>query len=222
VSPQYHVVYDERFTTVAGELTDRVFDSEEWNKLFQLDADENLLDPRDIKHGTEPFPDLFDEFLDSTNPSHPSASQVPGGRGRHERENDVTFEPTPTMMESDPQLDPDTWEIDSIISHRVRRGRVELLVEWVGDYKPTWEPLKYLKEDVPELLYDYGLANKLLNNKLWQWAHEWWNSRQEENSKSNSTSHAKTLCRQIRETRQNILPQHLEHLKLIRELKIEH
>jgi hypothetical protein len=79
VSPQHHVVCDELFTTVAGELTDRVFDSEEWNKLFQLDADENLLDPRDIKHGTEPFPDLFDEFLDSTNPSHPSASQVPGG-----------------------------------------------------------------------------------------------------------------------------------------------
>lgn len=45
VSPQYHVVYDELFTTVYGELTDRVFDQEEWNGLLLLDGEDNLLDP---------------------------------------------------------------------------------------------------------------------------------------------------------------------------------
>jgi hypothetical protein len=92
-------------------------------------------------------------------------------------------------MESDAELDNDTWEIETILSHRVRRGKPELLVDWKGDCKPTWEPLKYLKEDVPELLFDYGVANKPLNNKHWQWAIEW-QERQESNSNPNSPSQA--------------------------------
>jgi hypothetical protein len=66
VSPQCHVVCDELFTAVAGDTTDRVFDAEEWNSLFLLDAKENLHDPRDVRHGTEPFPALFDDFVSAS------------------------------------------------------------------------------------------------------------------------------------------------------------
>jgi hypothetical protein len=175
VSPQYHVVYDELFTTVVGDLTDRVFESEEWNSLFLINGEENLLDPRDVKHGTEPIPNFFDDFVEASDPTHTtrtSDSTVTGGR-KAKHDHSVTFEPEPSVIKEDDKHQQDTWELEGILSHRVRRGRAEVLVEWTGEYKPTWEPVKNLREDVPEVLCDYAEANRLLDNKYWQWAKNW-------------------------------------------------
>ena len=36
ISPQYHIIHDEEFTTVTGRLDDELFDSETWNTLIEL------------------------------------------------------------------------------------------------------------------------------------------------------------------------------------------
>jgi hypothetical protein len=70
VSPQYHVVYDELFTSVHGHLTDAVFDTEEWNDMLNLKGLEYNVDP--IDEPGDQLPPFFDEFVNTTNPStHP-------------------------------------------------------------------------------------------------------------------------------------------------------
>ena len=89
ISPQYHVVYDELFTTVLGSLTDAVFDAEEWNALLQLKSLETYIDPPDAARDQLPFREWFDDFVQdpdpSTEPASPAhegdASPVPEGDG---------------------------------------------------------------------------------------------------------------------------------------------
>ena len=50
VSPQYHVVYDEMFSTVQGHLTDGLFDRSAWNDLIDLKGHERLTD---LSNGSE-------------------------------------------------------------------------------------------------------------------------------------------------------------------------
>jgi hypothetical protein len=47
ISPQYHVIYDELFTSVQGELIDQVFDARHWQELIEFGGEERLLDPTD-------------------------------------------------------------------------------------------------------------------------------------------------------------------------------
>ena len=69
LSPQYHVVYDERFSTVyAGPLgPDEQFDPDMWRTLVDIGL-ENTLDPADIRQAPDgsilvPFSDWFESWL---------------------------------------------------------------------------------------------------------------------------------------------------------------
>jgi hypothetical protein len=67
VSPQYHVVYDELYTSVHGHLTDALFDSEEWNDMLNLKRLEYNVDP--INEPGYQLPPFFDKFVHATDPS---------------------------------------------------------------------------------------------------------------------------------------------------------
>lgn len=62
ISPQYHVVFDELFHTVPGELTPAAFDSNLWNTLLSLDGLDKAADRTDAKGHEIPFDDHFEEF----------------------------------------------------------------------------------------------------------------------------------------------------------------
>jgi hypothetical protein len=47
ISPQFHVVYDELFSTVYGTVTDGVFDADQWQSLIELKGEEHSIDPND-------------------------------------------------------------------------------------------------------------------------------------------------------------------------------
>jgi hypothetical protein len=67
VSPQYHVVYDELFTSLHGHLTDAVFNTEEWNDMLCLKGLEYNVDP--VDEPGDQLPPFFDEFVNATDPS---------------------------------------------------------------------------------------------------------------------------------------------------------
>jgi len=62
VSPQYHVVYDELFHTVNGELADEVFDADLWNSLLAFGSLEKADDRTDDSGHEVPFDEYFEEF----------------------------------------------------------------------------------------------------------------------------------------------------------------
>ena len=76
ISPQYHIIHDEEFTTVTGRLDDELFDSETWNTLIERDPPINNVDPNDIIDGHPPFERLYDDFVNDNNPDHPSQGSV--------------------------------------------------------------------------------------------------------------------------------------------------
>ena len=67
ISPQYHVVYDERFATVVGKVTDTAFDAELWESLFELQAFDHHLDVADQRDPTvtQIAEDLYRSFIDN-------------------------------------------------------------------------------------------------------------------------------------------------------------
>ncbi len=91
ISPQFHVAYDEKFETVFGTLTDRVFDAEFWTKLILSDAIDQRLTDYDLEHVDDPRSrdvvtkahDLFDDFIheddDDSTSSSTSSSSAPEG-----------------------------------------------------------------------------------------------------------------------------------------------
>ena len=83
VTPQYHLVHDEQFSTVHGHLTDEVFQQQEWEDLIQLDSPRNNVEPEDIVGDRVPHEPLYDCFLEessSTSDSTPlSNDSVPEG-----------------------------------------------------------------------------------------------------------------------------------------------
>jgi len=70
VTPQYHVVCDELFSTTFGALTDTIFDEDLWTSLLTVNGLdqglENQLDERDRANPDVPQPaqDLFDQFCE--------------------------------------------------------------------------------------------------------------------------------------------------------------
>jgi hypothetical protein len=62
VSPhQYHIIYNELFTSVHSHLTDTVFDSKEWNNMLNLKSLEYNVDP--INDPGDQLPPFSDEFV---------------------------------------------------------------------------------------------------------------------------------------------------------------
>ena len=48
VSPQFHVMHDERMTTVHGHLINEAFQEEEWKDLILLNGLDRLTEPDDF------------------------------------------------------------------------------------------------------------------------------------------------------------------------------
>ncbi len=63
ISPQCHVVCDEPFTTVNGELTDAVFDSDAWHNLSHLGGHTRCTDSTDVHGDIVPFHDFGRDFI---------------------------------------------------------------------------------------------------------------------------------------------------------------
>jgi hypothetical protein len=79
VSPQYHVVYDEHFSTVFGHLTEDVFNADEWKQLLSLDSIERHSDSNSSEGVPPGLLDSYDEFLSPTHHPIPSLASVPEG-----------------------------------------------------------------------------------------------------------------------------------------------
>ncbi len=56
ISPQYHVVYDELFTSVRGALTHQAMNSQVWHDMLRLGGEEALLDPPSPEDPAAPPP----------------------------------------------------------------------------------------------------------------------------------------------------------------------
>ena len=81
ITPQYHVIYDELFTTVPGYLTDPLFDSDLWNLLITLDGLDNSIDPSDRSNASvlQPATTWFELFHDSSTSESDSDSDSDDG-----------------------------------------------------------------------------------------------------------------------------------------------
>ena len=69
VSPQFHVVYDEMFSTVNGSISpDVVLDEDLWQGLFEFQGYADYLDPEDRKNPAvmERVQDMYDSFSSRT------------------------------------------------------------------------------------------------------------------------------------------------------------
>ncbi len=56
ISPQYHVVYDELYTSVRGALTHQAMNSQVWHDMLRLGGEEALLDPPSPEDPAAPPP----------------------------------------------------------------------------------------------------------------------------------------------------------------------
>ena len=192
VTPQYHVMYDEYFTTVTGKATDAIFDSELWNTLLSRDGLENTADPMDFEGEITPFQEFFDDFVDLTDDDSETSSDseessissdsseeddfgssdpqpsrsAPPSRGTHVPRGEGK---SPSLADALPHENSPFYDIDSILSHRTRSKRLEVLVKWSGYDEPTWEPATVISADVPDLMIEYAIENSLIDNPKWQW-----------------------------------------------------
>ena len=66
ISPQFHIVYDERFSTVRSAEANTPFPDMEWDELIDLGGLSRTLDDRDVRDGVAPFQDFYDDFIDLT------------------------------------------------------------------------------------------------------------------------------------------------------------
>ena len=144
ISPQYHVVYDELFTTTFGALTDTMFDADLWNSLITLRGEENVLDPADLSDPQvlTPAVDLFDSFRSANGESvtdepvsEAVVDSVPEGDGTFSPDNDdETSSTTSTQVTSNQSPEP----------YLTRSGRVSKRAE---DYEPTMSNTKRYQQD---------------------------------------------------------------------------
>ena len=196
ITPQYHVMYDEYFTTVNGYATDAIFDNELWTTLLARDGLENNADPIDFEGEITPFQEFFDDFVDLTDTDsqsdsdsddnsisstssdedsfdHNDVQQVrpaPPSRGTHVPRGDGK---STSLTDAPPfEISPTFHEVESIVSHRTRSKRLEVLVKWIGHDDPTWEPATTISEDVPDLIIDYAMEHSLLSNPKWKWVRD--------------------------------------------------
>ena len=97
ISPQYHVMYDELFTSVRGELTAETMDPQVWRDMLRLGGLEFLGDDPDDPPDPPPPPDLT-QPPDPEPPPAPPPSPPPG-LPRSVPEGDVRIiEPTITQV----------------------------------------------------------------------------------------------------------------------------
>jgi hypothetical protein len=47
----------------------------------------------------------------------------------------------------------EVYEVETLLDHRGSAGNYEFLVQWKGDYEPSWEPQKNIMDD--QLLRHY-------------------------------------------------------------------
>ena len=78
ITPQFHVVFDEAFTSIAAGLPDAAFEPEEWRNLIALQGLERTLDtdldPSD-RHGVPaPIQDYFHDFVPA--PPDPASDDI--------------------------------------------------------------------------------------------------------------------------------------------------
>ena len=74
VSPQFHVIYDERFSTAVGTINrDTILDQEMWDGLLEYDGYSDYLDPEDYQHEEVPsiLTDNYDTFSNDLDPNAP-------------------------------------------------------------------------------------------------------------------------------------------------------
>lgn len=65
ISPQFHLVYDELFTTVASSSKDEQLTTVEWTTLLDMNGHEHTLDTTDVQGDIVPFTEFFDDFIDT-------------------------------------------------------------------------------------------------------------------------------------------------------------
>ena len=65
------------------------------------------------------------------------------------------------------------WEFEDILDHRWspdKKGHIDLLIKWKGEYDDTWEPMNVIKKDDPTNVAEYAQKRDLLENNAWRWA----------------------------------------------------
>ena len=94
VSAQFHLVYDELFTTTLGYVADAVIDPDLWRQLIMLGGEENNLDEHDRKNPTvrRVATDLFKEFCHDNDPQQDLVDPVSEGEENDDDETSSTSE----------------------------------------------------------------------------------------------------------------------------------
>jgi hypothetical protein len=124
ITPQYHVVYDELFSTVQGTATDGLLDETLWNDLIRLNGIEHTLSPEDLKGEIAPIDTYYKDFVDLT------------GEESDDEDNGATS----NDIESE-------FEVDRVLEvKRGPTGIVRCLIKWRGYTHPTWEPISNLND----------------------------------------------------------------------------
>ena len=135
VSPQYHVIHDEQFTSVHGTLSDELFDAGEWNSLIKLDPPVNYVDPNDVVDGHPPFERMYEDFLHDNNPNHPVIDQSAGSGGEEDSsDNDDDFDPFD--FSNDQQIEEATTP-----SRTTRSGKSYMSTAYSLSNTPTPQPM---------------------------------------------------------------------------------
>jgi hypothetical protein len=107
ISPQYHVVYDELFTSVQGELIDQVFDARHWQELIEFGGEERLLDPTDAADGRVPFTEFYDDFvpdLDQSDDDSSVSSEPLVSEGEDDENDDFSIKVEETSVSDEAEV----------------------------------------------------------------------------------------------------------------------
>jgi hypothetical protein len=107
ISPQYHVVYDELFTSVQGELIDQVFDARHWQELIEFGGEERLLDPTDAADGRVPFTEFYDDFvpdLDQSDDDSSVSSETSVSEGEDDENDDFSIKVEETSVSDEAEV----------------------------------------------------------------------------------------------------------------------
>ena len=118
ISPQYHVVYDELFTTAFGAYTDELFDEDLWTGLLQLQGEETLLETRDRDSDVvlTPATDLFRSFVDSV--SSASEGEDDDDEPFSSSDSEPATESTASLSDSESDSDDQTVQVRNPRSQR--------------------------------------------------------------------------------------------------------
>ena len=148
ISPQYHVVYDELFSTVFGARSDNTFDDTMWSNLIQLGGEDHTLTPSDRldPETMDVANDLFDEFR-SANGEDPS-------------DDPVTYPVVDSVPEGDDLSDCNSetsstasTQVTENVPYRTRSGRTSKRSK---QYQPTHSSAKRYRDDDPVLFAAIG------------------------------------------------------------------